>query len=211
MKKILLTFLFFISIVTIKAQTDVHVHIICDEYYNALKKHQKLNTEGIPTPVWDVEQLNQFMSQVGIATTVISMPSPHPYFGDINETVEICRAHNLRCAELKKQNPKKIKFSAALPLPDIQKAIEEAKFAIEKLHADAISLPSNSNGKYLGNSDYQPLMEYLNSQKVVILTHPQLPEPVNPEFQETIPLYGYGYMLETTQMVLNLIANDVMT
>ncbi len=192
------------------AQIDVHSHMIPESYLDAVKAHGMEMDEMYPIPAWDVEAHLEFMDQAGIRTSVLTMPAPQPYFGDGAESAAVCRRFNEEAAALKALHPGRFRFCAALPLPDVDKALEEARYALEVLGADGVKLASNSYGQYLGDPELEPLMAYLNSRKAVIITHPHKPSSVNDRLVATVPLASYEYLAETTRAILNMVAHDVL-
>ena len=133
-----------------RAQTDVHSHMIPESYMEAVKAHGMEMDEGFPIPAWDAESHLKFMDEAGIQTSVLTMPAPQPFFGDGAESAAICRKYNEEAAALKALHPGRFLFCAALPLPDVERALEEARYALDVLKADGIKLASNSYGQYLG-------------------------------------------------------------
>lgn len=188
---------------------DVHCHNILPAYMGVLEKHDAALEETFPLPEWNVEAHLAFMERAGIGCSVLSMPAPQPYFGDTEECRRIVRAYNEYCAELKKRYPGKFKFCAALPLPDVDAAIEEAIHALDTLGADGIKLASNSRGQYLGDETLDPLMEVLDKRNAVVIIHPHKPTPVNDGIIATAPLAVYEYPAETTRAVVNMISRNV--
>lgn len=192
------------------AQTDMHSHMIPESYLDAVKAHGMEMDEMYPIPSWNVEAHLEFMDQAGIRTSVLTMPAPQPYFGDGAESAAVCRRFNEEAAALKALYPGRFRFCAALPLPDVDKALEEARYALEVLGADGVKLASNSYGQYLGDPELEPLMAYLNSRKAVIITHPHKPSSVNDRLVASVPLASYEYLAETTRSILNMVAHDVL-
>ena len=192
------------------AQIDVHCHMISNAYLEAVKAHGMEMDEGFPIPGWDADAHLQFMDEAGIRTSVLTMPAPQPYFGDGAESAAICRKYNEEAAALKALHPGRFLFCAALPLPDVERALEEAKYALEVLGADGVKLASNSYGQYLGDPELEPLMAYLNSRKAVIITHPHKPSAANDKLIAAVPLASYEYLAETTRAILNMVAHDVL-
>ena len=192
------------------AQIDVHSHMIPDSYLEAVKAHGMEMDEGFPIPEWNAEGHLKFMDVAGIRTSVLTMPAPQPYFGDGAESAAICRKFNEEAAALKALYPGRFLFCAALPLPDVNLAVEEAKYALEVLGADGVKLATNSYGQYLGDEELEPLMAYLNSRKTVIITHPHKPSAANDKLIETVPLASYEYLAETTRAILNMVSHDVL-
>ena len=192
------------------AQIDMHCHMIPDSYLEAIKAHGMVMDEGFPIPAWDAEEHLKFMDEAGIQTSVLTMPAPQPYFGDGAESAAVCRKFNKEAAALKALYPGRFLFCAALPLPDEDRALEEAKYALEVLGADGVKLATNSYGQYLGDEALESLMAYLNSRKAVIITHPHKPSAANEKLISAVPLASYEYLAETTRAILNMVAHDVL-
>ncbi len=192
------------------AQIDIHCHMIPDSYLEAIKAHGMELDEGFPIPEWEAEGHLKFMDEAGIRTAVVTMPAPQPYFGDGAESATVCRKFNEEAAALKALYPGRFLFCASLPLPDVDRALEEAKYALEVLGADGVKLASNSYGQYLGDPELEPLMAYLNSRKAVIITHPHKPSASNKTLISAVPLASYEYLAETTRAILNLVAHNVL-
>ncbi len=192
------------------AQIDVHCHMIPDSYLEAVKAHGMEMDEGFPIPSWNAEAHLEFMDEAGIKISVLTMPAPQPYFGDGAQSAAVCRKFNEEAAALKALHPGRFLFCAALPLPDVNLAIEEARYALDVLGADGVKLATNSYGQYLGDEELDPLMAYLNSRKAVIITHPHKPSAVNDKLIAAVPLASYEYLAETTRAILNMVARDVL-
>lgn len=195
---------------TLMAQVDVHCHMIPDSYMEAVKAHGMEMDEGFPIPAWTVDAHLEFMEEAGIRTGVFTMPAPQPYFGDGAESAAVCRRFNEEAAALKALYPGRFKFCAALPLPDVPRALEEARYALEILGADGVKLATNSYGQYLGDPELEPLMAYLNEKEAVIITHPHKPSSVNDRLVASVPLASFEYLAETTRAILNMVSHDVL-
>ena len=204
-----LTALFLMPFVSLAAfgQIDIHSHAITDGYMTAVKAHGIEMDECYPIPSWNVESHIAFMDEAGIRTSVLTMPAPQPVGAD---AAAVCRSWNEECARVKAKYPGRFLFCAALPLPDVDAALKEAKYALEVLGADGIKLASNAYGQYLGDEAIEPLMVYLNEQEAVIITHPHKPSAVNDALIAAVPLASYEYLAETTRAILNMVAHDVL-
>ena len=189
---------------------DVHCHNVLPEYMAVLEKHGAAMEETFPLPTWNVESHLAFMQKAGIECSVLTMPAPQPWFGDVEESKRIVRQYNEYCAHLKKEYPGKFKFCAALPLPDVHAAIEESVYALDTLGADGVKIATNSRGQYLGDEALDPLMKVLNDRNAVIIIHPHKPTPVNDSIIATAPLAVYEYPAETTRAVINMISRNVL-
>ena len=73
---------------------DVHSHIVTKEYMDYLRANRADMEDGYPLPDWSAEEHLRFMDDAGIAWSVLTMPSPQPYFGDAHEAAKIIRSVN---------------------------------------------------------------------------------------------------------------------
>ena len=190
---------------------DVHSHLITPEYKAVLEKHGAQLDEGYPLPEWSETDHLMAMNTIGIASSVITMPAPHPYFGDIEETKGVIRQLNEKAALLKEQFRARFLFCASLPLPDVDAAIKEAIYALDSIGANGVKLATNVYGQYLGDPVLDPLMEVLNERNALIILHPHKPTPYTDELMKGVPLAMSEYLSETTRAVTNMITHNVLS
>ena len=209
-KSLILLAFMILPVLPTLAQIDLHSHVITKGYLDYVKANGAEMDEGFPIPAWDAEQHIAFMDKAGIQTAVLTMPAPQPWFGDAEASATVCRSYNEECAALKARYPGRFMFCAALPLPDVPHALEEARYALEVLGADGIKLATNSYGQYLGEPALDTLMAYLDQQNAVVILHPHKPSAVNAQLVADVPLASYEYLAETTRTVLNMVAHDVL-
>ena len=183
---------------------DVHSHIITPEFVSALDKEGRLLDEGFPLPKYDVESHLKWMDEAGVQTSVLTLAAPQP------TSAKVVRATNEAAAKLKREHPGRFRFCAALPLPDVDATIEEARYALDVLGADGIKLATNVGGQYLGAPELDTLFSVLNERRAVIILHPHRPEPVNRQVMQQTPLAMQEYLSETTRAVTNMISRNVL-
>ena len=160
--------------------------------------------EGFPLPKYDVYNHLKWMDEAGVETSVLTLAAPQP------TSAQTVRQTNEAAARIKKEHPERFMFCAALPLPDVSKAIEEAKYALDVLKADGIKLATNVDGQYLGAPELDTLFSVLNERKAVVILHPHRPEPVNKQVMQQTPLAMQEYLSETTRAVSNMISRNVL-
>ena len=183
---------------------DVHSHLITPEFVSALESEGRLMDEGFPLPKYDVYNHLKWMDEAGVETSVLTLAAPQP------TSAQTVRQTNEAAARIKKEHPGRFLFCAALPLPDVSKAIEEAKYALDVLKADGIKLATNIDGQYLGAPELDTLFSVLNERKAVVILHPHRPEPVNQQVMQQTPLAMQEYLSETTRAVSNMISRNVL-
>jgi len=183
---------------------DVHSHLITPEFVSTLENEGRLMDEGFPLPKYNVKNHLRWMDEAGVETSVLTLAAPQP------SSAEVVRKNNEAAARIKKEHPGRFLFCAALPLPDVSKAIEEVKYALDVLKADGIKLATNVNGQYLGAPELDTLFSVLNERKAVVILHPHRPEPVNQQVMQQTPLAMQEYLSETTRAVSNMISRNVL-
>ena len=183
---------------------DVHSHLITPEFVSSLESEGRVLDEGFPLPKYDVANHLRWMDEAGVETSVLTLAAPQP------SSAEVVRQTNETAARIKQEHPGRFLFCAALPQPDVAKAIEEAKYALDTLKADGIKLATNVGGQYLGTPELDTLFAVLNERKAVVILHPHRPEPVNRQVMQQTPLAMQEYLSETTRAVTNLISRNVL-
>ncbi|KAG9671705.1 hypothetical protein KCU99_g2927, partial [Aureobasidium melanogenum] len=159
------------------SRIDVHAHIV-PTWYHALVP----TTGQSPTPNWTLEARFNMMQIVDIYKSVLSISSPGStvYVDDEAKATALARLLNEYLAALSRTYPSHISFFAVTPLPHVDAAIKEARYALDHLGAAGIGLLSNHEGYYLGNSRFQPFFSFLNSSmnttaNEIIFVHPNEP------------------------------------
>ena len=183
---------------------DVHSHIITPEFVSALENEGRLLDEGFPIPKYDVMAHLRWMDEAGVNTSVLTLAAPQP------TSALVVRKTNEAAARIKREHPGRFIFCAALPLPDVDAAIREVKYALDTLNADGIKLATNVQGQYLGAPELDTLFAVLNEHQAVVILHPHRPDPVNREVMQQTPLAMQEYLSETTRAVANMISRNVL-
>lgn len=189
---------------------DSHCHFLTSEYITALNKFNRSNEDGFPTPKWNLEMQLAYMEKCHIDHAILSLSTPHPYFSDDKFSVELVRSINEFASSLTKKYSNKFSFAACLPLPNLELSLAEARYALEHLGACSIKIASQSNGLYLGNAILDPLMAYLNEEKVVIIIHPSKPMAVPKGCFSSGPMPLLEFINDTTRAVINLIVSGTL-
>ncbi|MGW6929388.1 amidohydrolase family protein [Lentzea sp. NPDC054927] len=186
---------------------DTHQHLVPPRYAEWLKE-KGIRPGGVDVPDWSEAAAIEFMDGHGIQTGILSLSTPGVYFGDVDEARRWAREINAYCADLRDRRPDRFGFFATLPMPDVDSAIEEARYALDVLGADGIVLLANYEGRYLGDKAFVPLLEFLHERAAVVFVHPgELPaEPV-----PGIPTFTADFLLDTTRTAISLILSGAMT
>jgi 6-methylsalicylate decarboxylase len=156
---------------------DVHHHILPDFFWRETNDaHNPVG--GIAPPPWDASLMVSFMDQAGIDVAVTSISTPGVHVGDDARARSLARRCNELSAELVQVRPTRLGGFAALPLPDVDGALEELAYALDELKLDGVVLFSNANGVYLGDSRFEPVFAELDRRGAVVFVHPTAsPDP----------------------------------
>lgn len=194
-------------------KVDIHAHAMLPAYIEGLKKLgiDPLAEEGFPLPQWSAEAHLAFMAEAGIDFTVLSLATPHIYNGNEQLACEVARQINEETAALCRQYPDKFGFVATVPFPSIDGSLQEIAYAMEKLGALGVKVPSNARGIYLGDERWEKIFAELNRRRALTIVHPspalQLPR------QGTVTgkvMALYEYPADTTRAMVNLLASGML-
>ncbi|KAL8830187.1 MAG: hypothetical protein Q9191_001568 [Dirinaria sp. TL-2023a] len=161
---------------------DMHSHFLPPEYALALVEHGILMPDGMAgIPGWDVESHLAYMDTVGVKKSILSLSSPGTHLTlDITHTKALTRESNEYAANLKREHPDRFGFFASLPLPDIDGAMAEIKYALDNLNPDGFIIESNAHGHYLGDPKLRRVLGALNRRGALVFIHPTSPCQLSP-------------------------------
>jgi 6-methylsalicylate decarboxylase len=111
---------------------DVHQHVVPPFYAEALASHGG-DPSGSVTPHWSPERAIAFMDSQQIATGILSVSTPSVVGWAQDERRQMARRINEYTADLVASRPDRFGSFATLPLPDIDGALAEAKYALGTL------------------------------------------------------------------------------
>ena len=146
---------------------DVHHHILPPEYVNAIAKRRETRV-----PDWSPQRSLDELDGAGIATAMLSLVNPGPWFGDAAEARRLSRIANEYGASLVRDHPERFGLFASIPLPDTEGSLREIEYAYGTLRAEGIALVTNYEGRYLGDAAFAPVWQELERRKAVVYTHP---------------------------------------
>ncbi|MFJ4521841.1 amidohydrolase family protein [Streptomyces sp. NPDC088810] len=155
---------------------DVHAHLLPGFYVEQATAAGHTHPDGMGGwPTWSVEAHLELMERNGIATAMLSMSSPGVHFGDDKAARLLARQINEYTAELTRDHPGRFGAFASLPLPDVDGALEEIRFAFDDLGADGVALLTHTHGVYLGDPRLEPVFAELDHRQAVVVLHPTSP------------------------------------
>jgi predicted TIM-barrel fold metal-dependent hydrolase len=184
---------------------DVHHHILPPEYVAALAGLGIAGGGDIPFPPWSVAGTLEMMDRQGIAAAVTSVSAPGVHFGDAAFARDLARRCNDAAAGLVADHPTRFGAFATLPLPDVDGALRELERALGPLGLDGIVLlASQSDGRYLGDPQFDELFAELERRACVVFVHPTIPK-TSEALPIGVPGFATEFTFDTTRAVANLI------
>ncbi len=114
----------------------MHHHLIPTPYLSELRRLGVREVAGREVPEWSSELSLGVMDRHAIEMAVPSVSAPGLHFGDDAKARTLARRCNESSAEIVSAHPTRFGLFAAVPLPDVDGAIEEAAYALDVLCAD---------------------------------------------------------------------------
>lgn len=187
---------------------DVHHHMVPDFLKRELNKQGIVQAGGTELPDWDPAKSLAIMDSAGIQKSYLSTSCPGVFFGDPGAACELSRQCNEYASDLKSVESR-FGFFATVPQTLEVDSVNEARYALDNLDADGVTLLSSVDGVYLGSPRYDSLMNELNRRKAVVFIHPNLHSTVE-DIELELPGFMMEFVFDTTRAVANLIASGTM-
>jgi aminocarboxymuconate-semialdehyde decarboxylase len=185
---------------------DVHHHILPDFFWQETNEGAN-PVGGIAPPPWDQAGMLSFMDDARIDVAVASISTPGVHVGDDARARALARRCNELAASMIQKRPDRFGGFAALPLPDVEGALNELAYAFDVLKLDGVVVFSNSNGVYLGDKRFEPVFEELERRRAVVFVHPTAsPDPT--AHQLGLPDTLIDFTADTTRAVAQMLYSD---
>ncbi len=180
---------------------DVHHHFVPPLFEQTARERNLLNPalSGL-----SFRRSLEEMDRNGVATAVLSIPSPGTWYGNAELARRIARDANDCAARLVSDHEGRFGMFATLTLPDLDSSLAEVAYAFDQLNADGIHMWTNYGDFWLGDPRLSPLLEELNRRKAVVYTHPTTPDCCGHLLPEApVPMIEYG--TDTTRSIASLV------
>ena len=189
--------------------TDVHAHFVTERYVAAALEKGLNRPDGMPGwPSWDVGDNLRLMDATDVERSILSISSPGVHFGDDAQARALSLHVNQFAADISQRHPDRFGFFAALPVPDIDGALEQVALTAE-LGPSGYVVESSPRGVYLSDPRYDPLWAALDQQHAVVFVHPTSP-PGAELVDQGLPRPMLEFLFDTTRTFAGLIAEGVL-
>lgn len=197
---------------------DVHAHYVPERYRRALEAAGHGKPSGMPAiPEWSVGTHLAMMDRLRIDASLLSISAPGIHFGDDVAARELARHCNEAGAQVVRDHPTRFGLFAVLPLPDVEGALSEMRYAFDELNADGVVMETNFHGKHLGDPAFEAVFAELNRRNGTLFVHPTDPYCACCQRAEggeqaapTFPYPMLEFMFETARAVFNLMLSGTL-
>lgn len=185
---------------------DVHQHILPDFFWRETNEGAN-PVGGIMPPTWSESSALALMDEAGIDIAVLSISTPGVHVGDDARARTLARRCNEFAARLVQSRPDRFGSFAALPLPDVDGALEELSYALDVLKLDGVLLFSNVQGTYLGDPRLEPVFTELHKRAATVFVHPN-PSPDPVAHRLGLPDSLIDFTADTTRAVAEMLYSN---
>jgi len=161
---------------------------------------------------FDIEARVEDLDRLGIDVQVISHTCPG--VGEVSEAdaIEWSKKLNDLFAGFCQDYPGRFYFLATLPCQNVDKALEEMERVQKIPGAKGVQVFSNVNGTLISDPQFHPIFSKAADSGLPVKVHPAFtPLTADAMKKANLPLQLFGFTLDTTMAVTNMIFSGVFT
>ena len=199
---------------------DLHVHYYTDTYLRAVEDAPstavyRREHDGrfvcnwrsgvaltVPQPHPGVERRLELMDQTGIATQVLSIPSPSTYFLEPADADTLSRRVNEELAGLCRDHTGRFEALAAVPMHDTDRALSVLDHALDELEMSGVMILTNIDGMPLDDERFEPFWEVADERALLTYVHPTVPDAGH--LDDYALAIGVGFLADTNLALARL-------
>jgi 5-carboxyvanillate decarboxylase len=157
------------------------------------------------------EERLRIMDESGVSMHLLAMTSTGVQQFEPDQAAAIATLGNDRLADAIKRHPDRYAGLATIPVQDPKRAVKEMDRAITKLKLNGVMINSHTNGEYLDEEKYRPILEAAAGLGVPIYIHPRAPSPAMaaPYRKYQLEHAIWGYAVEVGLHAVKLLMNGV--
>jgi predicted TIM-barrel fold metal-dependent hydrolase len=182
---------------------DVHHHLFPPAFVAQLIEHQHYLAQGVARH-WTPQVSIEDMDSAGVATAITSITAPGFALVGSELLFKLNRECNEYGARMAADHPGRFGLFASLPLPDVERSLEEIGYALDILKADGIGLLTSYRDKWLGDPAFAPVMDEFNRRKAIVYVHPTAPDCCR-NLLSGVPDWVIEFPADTTRTITSLL------
>lgn len=157
---------------------------------------------------WSPEKDIEEMDGAGCAASFLTTGQAGWRLGELSdsEDIRLARESNEFGAKLASDYPGRYFVMAALPMPNIDATLKEIAYALDTLKVAGFTMPGSFDGHYIGEPEFDPILQELNRRKTAVYVHPSQPKCCENMIKGLIP-NTIEYGTDTTRMLMSLIVS----
>lgn len=173
---------------------DLHVHYYTEPYLESIESAlsttvTRRNHDGrfmvewrdgialtVPQPHPGIPERLEMMDRLGVATQVLSVPSPSVFFLPGSEADQLARSVNEEFASICRDHPGRFRALGSIAMQDSDLALSGFEHALDELGLDGVMILTNVDGVPLDDARFEPFWEAANERSLLIYVHPTVPE-----------------------------------
>lgn len=157
------------------------------------------------------EERLSIMDETGVDVQVIGLASTGVQMFAADEATGLATLANDVLAEAMRKHPTRYAGLASFAPQDPARAAREIERAMASLDYNGVIVNSHTNGDYLDQQDYWPILEACEACDAPLYIHPRAPSPqmVEPFKAHTLEHAIWGFQAETSLHALRLIAGGI--
>jgi predicted TIM-barrel fold metal-dependent hydrolase len=157
------------------------------------------------------EMRMQEMDKYDVDVHLLALTSTGVQMMEPDRAVAVAEIGNDRLHEAIQRHPDRFTGLATIAVQDPPRAVKEIERAITKLKLNGVMINSHTNGEYLSEQKYWPILEAIEDLSVPLYIHPRAPIPLMAKAYKTDHLEhaNLGYQAETGLHGLRLITGAV--
>jgi predicted TIM-barrel fold metal-dependent hydrolase len=187
---------------------DVHLHTIPQFYRDAVYEAGSGPALG-RYPDWSPERALELMDASEIDCAITSLAQPGVQFIAGEPARALARRCNEHAAELNQRWPRRFAAFALVPMHAADAAIAEIDYAYDALRFAGVCLFGSYGEKYLGDAQFDPVLEALNARNAVVFVHPTY-HPSSRSLDLPWPGFMMEYLFDTTRAAANLLMSGAL-
>jgi predicted TIM-barrel fold metal-dependent hydrolase len=151
-------------------EADLHYHVL--PQVPLPSEGRRLAAEAcLPVESWNPRRAIAAMDAAGVGVSVLSMPTSQVQVSAISYR-DYVRSCNEWAAGVARKYPARFGFFASIPLPDLEGAVEEVRYACDVLNADGVLLATSYGVRRIGDPAFEPVLEALDARSALVSVHP---------------------------------------